>query len=123
MTILGDVIKELGENNLTLQVKKICEKINIEENKNCKHQEKLPTGPNTFLSIEIPGIRNNQISYLSLDREDEEIYLIVLWSIQSKLYNDVTKNIRKTKVWEIHENKAEKILIQFAKKVKLLRGE
>ena len=59
MTILEDIIKEFGENDLTIQVKKICQKIDIEENKKCKHPEKLPTGPNTFLSIEIPSIKKN----------------------------------------------------------------
>ncbi len=123
MTILEDIIKEFGENDLTIQVKKICQKIDIEENKKCKHPEKLPTGPNTFLSIEIPSIKKNEISYVSLEREGEESYLIVLWSLYKKFYIDETKNLKKIKVWEINENKAEKILIQFAKTVKLLRGE
>jgi hypothetical protein len=124
MTILGDIIKEFGENELTLQVKKICQEIHNEEIKKCKHPERLPTGPNTFLSIEIPGIKkSNQVSYLSLEREGEEHYLTVLWSLYSKFYLDETKNLKKIKVWEINENKAEKILIQFAKTVKLLRGE
>lgn len=123
MTILGNIIKELGENDLTLQVKKICKEIYNEEIKKCKHTERLPTGPNTFLSIEIPGIKRNQISYLTLEREGEEHYLTVLWSLYDKFYNDETENLKKIKVWTINENKAEKILIQFAKKVKLLRGE
>jgi len=123
MTILGDIIKEFAENDLTLQVKKICEEIHNEEIQKCKHTERLPTGPNTFLSIEIPGIKSNQVSYLALERESEEQYLIVLWSIYTKFYVDETKNLKKIKVWEINENKAEKILINFAKTVKLLRGE
>lgn len=123
MTILGDIIKELGENELTLQVKKICQEIYNEEIKKCKHPEKLPSGPNTFLSIEIPSIKNNQISYISLERESEEQYLTVLWSLYTKFYTDETKNLKRVKVWEIDENKAERILIQFAKTVKLLRGE
>ena len=123
MTILGDIIKELDENKLTIQVKKICQKIHNEEIKKCKHPQRLPSGPNTFLSVEILGIKNNQVSYLSLEREDEEVYLTVLWSLQTKFYLDESENLKKIKVWEINENKAEKILIQFAKKVKLLRGE
>ncbi len=123
MTILGDLIKEIGENELTLQVKKICQEIYNEEIKKCKHPERLPTGPNTFLSIEIPGIKSNQVSYLTLERESEEHYLIVLWSLYEKFYLDKTKNLKRVKVWEINENKAEKILINFAKTVKLLRGE
>jgi hypothetical protein len=123
MTLLGDIIKELNENKLTIQVKKICEIIEVEEMKNCKHPERLPTGPNTFLSIEIPGIKRNEISYISLEREDEEHYLTVLWSLYNKFYLDETKNLKKIKVWQINENKAEKILINFAKTIKLLRGE
>ncbi len=123
MTILGDIIKELDENELTLQVKKICEQIDLEETKKCKHPERLPTGPNTFLSIEIPGIKSNEVSYLTLEREGDEHYLTVLWSLYTKFYLDKTKNLKKIKVWEINENKAEKILINFAKTVKLLRGE
>ena len=123
MTILGDIIEELGENDLTLQVRKICEQIELEEIKNCKHPERLPTGPNTFLSIEIPGIKSNEVSYLSLEREGEEEYLTVLWSLYNKFYLDESKNLKKIKVWQINENKAEKILINFAKTVKLLRGK
>lgn len=123
MTLLGDIIKELDENKLTIQVKKICEIIKLEEIKNCKHPERLPTGPNTFLSIEIPGIKRNEISYISLERESEEHYLTVLWSLYNKFYLDKTKNLKKIKVWQINENKAEKILINFAKTIKLLRGE
>ena len=123
MTILGDIIEELDENELTLQVKKICEQIELEERKNCKHPTRLPTGPNTFLAIEVPGIKNNEVSFLSLEREGEEEYLVVLWSLYNKFYADESKNLKKIKVWQINENKAEKILINFAKTVKLLRGE
>ena len=123
MTILGDIIKELDTKELTIQVREICHEIYLEEIKKCKYPERLPIGPNTFLSIEVPGIKTNQISYLSLERESEEKYLIVLWSLYKKFYLDETKNLKRVKVWEIIENKAEKILINFAKTVKLLRGK
>jgi len=123
MSLLDDLIKSLETNDLTEQVKGICQKIHDEEIKQCKHPNKLPKGPNTFLSVEVPGIRKNQVSYLSLEREAEEIYLTVLWSIQTKFYEGEETNLLKIKTWEINENKAEKILTQFAKKVKLLRGE
>jgi len=123
MTILGNIIKELNENDLTLQVKKICEQIELEETKKCKHPKRRPTGPNTFLSIEVPGIKKNEVSYVSLEREGEEEYLTVLWSLYNKFYADESKNLKKIKVWQINENKAEKILINFAKTVKFLRGE
>jgi len=123
MTILGDIIKELDKNELTEQVKEMCNRIYLEEIRKCEHPERIPIGPNTFLSVEIPGMKRNSVSYVSLERESEEQYLTVLWSLYKKFYHDDTKNLKKIKVWEINENKAEKILIQFAKTVKLLRGE
>lgn len=122
MTILEKLIKEFDKDELSLQVKKICSIIHDEENEKCKHQERLPTGPNVFLSIEIPSVRNNEISYLSLEREGGTQYIVVLWGLNNKLYTDKSYNLKRKKTWEINENTAEKILIKFAKLVNSLKG-
>jgi len=114
-------------NHLTQQVREICSKIAEEEKDNTEHKECILKGPNIFLCLEIPGRRLNEVAVLTLEREYEEIYVVGLWTwtkSQIKFFKDGDlPRPKKQKTWVIQENKATKILTEYAKIVKTLRGE
>lgn len=127
MGILNDLLKEIKEPDLTNQVRMICDKILEEEKVSFLYPELCPTGPRIFLSIEVPGRNDKEIGFLSLEREDEEVYVIIYSTLEKYRINkekvEETIAPRRRKVWVSDNNKAEKILTQFAKKLKMLRGE
>ena len=127
MTILEELFKEVGANNLTEQVRAVCEKIYKEEQPTFKYPEVEPKGPNIFLAVEVPGKTNKQTGFLTLERESEEEYVAVFYLADSKKVvkgdRDNSVKPRRSKVWEINENKAERILTRFAKICKTLRGK
>lgn len=128
MGILKILLKELIDKqyDLTSQIRTICDDITKEEKENFKHPELLPTGPRVFLSLEVPGRYDKEIGFLTLEREDEEKYIAVYFTLEKyKISEDIDKTPapRRRKVWEINEYRAEKILTEFAMKLKLLRGD
>jgi hypothetical protein len=126
MTVINDILKEMKTTDLTQQVRQFCDIITKEEREKFKNPELLPRGANVFLSIEVPGRSDKEIGFLTLEREGEEDYLIVYHTLEKYRVSSDPENMippRRRKVWAVNENKAEKILTQFAKTVKLLRGE
>lgn len=125
MTILGDIIKELEPDNNLEALMFLCDQIFEEEKDNIEHIDILPKGPNIFLSLEVPGRMNNEVAFLSLERESESVYLAVMFVIDKKLLEvKETEEIslKRQKIWEINDHRPEKILTEYAKKYKLLRG-
>jgi len=127
MTILGDLIKELPSDKLAEQVHMICQKILEEERESFKYIEYASVGPNIFLTLEVPGKNKKEIGFISLEREGEEMYLVIFSTLPLIEINDVDPEDapppKRQKVWEVRDHRAEKILTEFAKKVKFLRGE
>jgi len=130
MGILDKVIAELKTDNMIIQLRELCKQITEEENKKIiKYTERLPKGPNVFLSLEIPPLKNSEISYITLERdmslegEGGTNWLIFVWTMNLKLYHDDAKGLKRVKVYKIEGRSAKKILTQFAKKVKFYRGE
>jgi len=123
MTILETIIKELKTDNKIQQMMELCSTIALEENPKCKYPEKLPQGPNIFLSIEIPAQQKRKINYLTLERESEDAWIIVLYTILKKNYSMVDEYPKKTRAFVINDHRPVKILTDFAKKVKYFRGE
>jgi len=127
MTILSDIIKELGTDKLSEQVHMICKKIKDEETESFEYIQYASEGPNIFLTLEVPGRNKKEVGFISLERESDEVYL----SIYSTLFLIDIKNVepkdaappKRQRVWEIKDHRAEKILTEFAKHVKYLRGE
>jgi hypothetical protein len=77
------------------------------------------------LTVEVPGQNTKEIGFLSLEREDEEVYVAVYSTLEKYRIVDPIEDTlppRRRKVWVIDENKAEKILTKFATKLKMLRG-
>lgn len=130
MGILDEVIAEFKTDNMIIQLRELCKQISEEENKKIiKYVERLPKGPNVFLSLEIPPLKNSEISYITLERdmslegEGGTDWLVFIWTMNLKLYRDDTKGLKRVKVYKIEGKSAKKILTQFAKKVKFYRGE
>ena len=129
MTLLRKVISKLETKDTTEQIRALCERIFNEEIEHGEMEniEYGPKGPNIFLCLEVPGHTTKHVGYLTLERESDEVYLAVFWSLLKKdiIAGDVenTPAARKTKVWEIKEFKTEKILTEYAKTFKLLNGE
>ena len=127
MTILNELLKEIKDTDLTQQVRMICDQIFEEEKHKMKYPQLAPQGPRIFLTLEVPGRNEKEIGFVSLEREDHEVYVVRYCTLEKyridkeNIENTVPPRIRK--VWVIDENKSEKILTKFAKTVKMLIGE
>ena len=124
MGILKELLGELKDTDLTQQVRVVCDQI-IAEEPTSEYERLNPVGPRVFLSLAVPGRNNKEIGFLTLEREDEEVYVAIYSTLEKYRISDNEEEQippRRKKVWVIDENKAEKILTQFAKKLKMLRG-
>ena len=125
MTILQEILNGIKGDDFTEKIKTVCDQIFKEEVDNIAHKDLLPKGANVFLALEVPGRIQNEIAFLTLEREGPLEFIAVLYTI-NKL--DFTKkkieelSYKKTKVWEINEDKPEKILTAYARQYKFLRG-
>lgn len=119
MGILQQILSELKDSPTPEQVKIICDQIyNQEKDKaNQSNIENAPKGPLIYLALEVKGRYRGEVGFLTLERENEEEFSSVYYSAP----NGTPLKIRK--VWNIKENKPEKILTEYAKKFKMLRGE
>ena len=127
MGILADIISELGTDKLIEQVHMVCLEILEEEKETFKYMEYASDGPNIFLTLEVPGRNQKEMGFLSLEREGEEIYLIIYSTLLlaeiAGVEPDDAPPPKRQKVWEIRDGRAERILTEYAKTIKLLRGE
>lgn len=127
MTILQQIIAEIKSKDLTQQVREVCDKIYEEEKRNFKHSFLEPKGANIFLAVEVAGRTNDEVGFVTLERETEERYVVVYYTLEKERINketpEETQALRRRTVWVIDENKSEKILTGFAKVYKMLRGE
>lgn len=119
MEIIEEMLKEIEEAELDIQVKQLCDQVQEDEDKNNppKYDEEnnpiRPEGPNIFLSVPCHGQLKNRSSYLTLERSFPEQYFVGLWSIR----ND--GNFHRIKSWDIKEHKPKKIMIEYAKILKM----
>lgn len=123
MTVFEKIISELESDDKAQQVREICDKIQEEEKSNIIVPERLPKGPNIFLSLSVPGKRKGEIGYLTLERESPEMYLVVFLTIRNEHLMNTKIGLKRQKVWEVNDIRPEKVLIQYAKIYKFLRGE
>lgn len=125
-----EILKQLLDNivtpnaDLTQQITELCDKITEEESSKINYPELLPQGPNVFLSLEVSGRYKTEIGFITLEREDVEKYIVVYHTLEKLRINKENPiPPRRRKVWEINENKANKILIKFATILKMLNKE
>lgn len=123
MSILQELLKEIKTDDKTQQLKQLCDKIQIEETKG-KEDNIAPKGPNIFLSLEVPGRNTKEIAFLTLEREVASKYVVVVYTARKsdlELLDEVS--LKRRKVFEVDENRPEKILTFYAKQFKYMKGE
>jgi hypothetical protein len=127
MGILEDIIAELPSDELIEQLHMICAQILEEEKPKFEYIEYASDGPNTLLTLEAPGRNKKELGFISLEREGPETYLVVYSTIPTMLIEidkpDEAMPPKRQRVWEVKDHRATKIMTEFAKKVKYLRGE
>lgn len=123
MTILSDVLKEIPANDELDRMRMMCDKIQEEESSKIENATMLPKGPNILLALEVPGRTEKEISFLTLERETPDKYIMVLFSIQRIQIRKEGATLKRMKVYEIDDHRTEKILTEYAKVYKFLRGE
>ena len=60
---------------------------------------------------------------MALEGEGGTNWLIGIWTMYAKFYQDKTKGLKRVKTYNVEGRSAKKILTQFAKKVRFYRGE
>ena len=127
--ILNELLLEIKSSDIDEKVRIICDRIISEEKDNITCPKYLMEGPNVFLCLDVPGRTSRELSWLALERESKEKYIIRLWT-KRKRKPEVDKDgkeietpIKISSQWSINENSPEKILKQYVEKLKYLKGE
>ena len=110
MRILEGILLELKEEELDIQVFEICNRIQEEEDP--PNETLAPKNTSIFLCLEYNNSNENEIKFLTLEREIPNKYFIGFWCSK----ND--KQVKRIKSIDINERKAEEILKAFAKTYK-----
>ena len=126
--LLDEILESIPGSDVTVQIKEICLKIWEEERNNIPHRKTLPEGANIFLALEVPPRNKGEVSYLTLERDPLEEYIVGYYTIRLKEYQKASTNAlplmpKRVKTHTIREYKPKKIMAEFAKLVKFYRGE
>jgi hypothetical protein len=121
MSILDEILTKVEKSELDEQLKVVCDQIMTEETEKFTDPNDQPQGPNIFLAIQFSD--KNNISFLCLERELKEKYIVSLWSKKRSNKINETIAMKRKKVWEVTEVKVEKILKFYAETLKYVRGE
>lgn len=125
MTLLSELIESMKSNDIDnlQQIRELCDKISEEEQSNIEHTHHLPVGPNIFLALEVPGRTNKEVAYLTLERESDDLYLAIFYTLPLSKIRSVDASIKRQRVWEIEDHRPGTILTDYARLYKFLRGE
>lgn len=123
MSILQKLLEEIKSDDNLEKIRILCDQIFDQEKNNIDHIEILPKGPNLLLVLEVPGRIKEEIAFLALERESENLYLAVLFITSKRELQKRSPSIKRQRVWEIKDHRPEQILTDYAKRYKLLRGE
>jgi hypothetical protein len=126
VAILRKMLEEIKTDSNLEKMREMCDNITKEEGPKVKHHPILPKGPNLFIVLEVPGRIKDEIAFLALERESEDLWLNVLFITTKKEFALREKNdpsIKRQRVWEIKDSRPEKILTEYAIRYKFLRGE
>jgi hypothetical protein len=124
--LLDELLKEIPNSDTTVQVKEICNRIWEEEKEKVTHKKTLPEGANILIALQVEPRTKGEISYVTLERDPLEDFIVCYYSIKMKEYQ-MAQNIpvmpKRVKAHTINEHKPAKIMGEFAKLVKFYRGE
>jgi hypothetical protein len=117
MPVLNELLQMVSKSELDEQVKQICDEIMKEEKPKFTNPFDEPIGSNIFLAVQYNDKKN--VSFLCLEREAKEKYIISQWSRPKN-----ATILKRKKVWVVEDyGKAEKILKFYAETLKYVRGE
>jgi hypothetical protein len=114
MGILEQILEEIEPVILDEQVREICDRI-IDEEKEENYCG--PDGPNVFLSLEAFKTEKEH-TFLCLEREEVGKFIITKY-----VKTSLTGPLKRVQVWEIKEDKANKIIRAYAQKMRYIKGE
>ena len=125
MTILEEVLESIQKNPLIDQVRILCDTILEEEKDNMEYIDFRQKGPNVFLSLQVPGRDDDEIGFLTLERDVGNKWVTIFRTLDmNSIREENTKLIYiPRKSWEINETEPKKILKEYAKAIKYTRGE
>jgi len=121
MGIIDKILEEAGIEKSVLdnQIRQLCDQIFDEEKGKMEYYQELPEGPNIFLPVECPGRTANEIAFLTLERESPGEFFMGLWVKEKK----TEKKVKRIQTWAIKESTANKIMQEYAKRLRFLRGK
>ena len=129
MSILRNLISKMKTSDLVEQMRILCDQIFEEESKEMTYIEQRPQGVNIFLCLQVPGSIKQEVGFLALERDNEDLWLTSFWNIsESDLIKgrdteEYVSRPRKKKIHEIKDHRPEKILTEYAKILKFYNGE
>lgn len=128
MSILRDLIDNMKTSDLVEQMRILTERIFEEESPDMEYIDHRPQGANIFLGLQIPGEIRNEVGFLCLERENEDLWLISFWTtpvrqIKQAIDEDNRVFLRKKRLHEIKDHRPEKILTKYAQTFKFYHGE
>ena len=128
MSILRDLITNMKTSDLVEQMRILTERVLEEESPNMEYIEQRPQGANIFLALQVPGTTKQEVGFLCLERENEDLWLVSFWTIPKRqldksIDEDQRAFVRKRRIHEIKDHRPEKILTKYAKQFKFYHGE
>jgi hypothetical protein len=127
--------RAISGKDLTTSLREICDKVYEEESAKFTKEEKdlytmklAPRGPNILLCLPVPGRTQNEIGFLTLERDfftepkisSDPEFFIVFW-VTNK--SSEIKPLKKIKVIKVGEYNPLKIISFYAKTISYCRGE
>lgn len=127
MSILRDLIDNMKTSDLVEQMRILTERVFEEESPNMEYIDYRPQGANIFLSLQVPGSLKQEVGFISLERENEDLWLVSYWTIplrqvKQAIEEDQRIYLRKKRIEEIKDHRPEKILTKYAKIFKFYHG-
>ncbi len=123
MSILEEILSKIPNLTADEKIKQICDQIIKEEESKFENKLDKPEGPNIFLALEVPGITRKEICFITLERDFPGKFVVALWAKIKEKPEQEKKSMKKTRVWEINETDVKKILKEYVKIVKFMKGE
>lgn len=129
MSILTDLINNIKTDDLVEHMRIICDQVLEQESTEMYYINQRPQGVNIFLCLQVPGSTKRDIGFLSLERDNEDLWIASFWSIsEAQLVatiedETIASSPRKKKTHEIKDHRPEKILTEYAKLFKFYHGD
>lgn len=125
--LLEELLNEIPESDVTVKIREVCLRIWEEEKRHITHPKALPEGANVFLALQVAPRGKDEVSYVSLERDPLEEWIVVYYSVRMNEYRKGPQKVtivpKRIKAHTIKEHKPNKIMAEFAKLVKFYRGE